>query len=432
MSSSNGKVNQQFEVDCFPGRPRILFIGLPENSHTQSWIDLLQGAQFNIRLFSMPTGVPPDEWQIPTYVTVYASTPSNAGTRRSLYSPRNIARFTKRGLSRLVFGSDSFQHLQERWLAKILKRWQPDIIHTLGIEQGGEFYLHVRRKYGLEGIGKWVLQTRGGSDLALAQFNPDRRIELTDVLKSCDQLISDNDENFRIARDLGVSEKQLAINGPIPGTGGVHVDSMRQKWVGPTSSRRSIIWPKAYDSPWAKMPPILEALKLCWDRIQPCEIHMFSMFAPDLMWYWTLPENMRRSCHTYGREERATILQFMLKSRVMLAPSLVDGVPNTMYEAMAAGALPIVSPLETILPIVRQEENVLFARNLYPTEIAEALVRAMTDDRLVDAAAEKNLALINRVANRETIRLRVIDFYESLAKQSQAATKGRKLKNVTS
>ena len=48
------------------------------------------------------------------------------------------------------------------------------------------------------------------------------------------------------------------------------------------------------------------------------------------------------------------------------------------------GAFPIVSPLETITNLIKQDENVLFARNLYPNEIADALIRAMMDDELVD------------------------------------------------
>ena len=101
----------------------------------------------------------------------------------------------------------------------------------------------------------------------------------------------------------------------------------------------------------------------------------------------------------------------------MLAPSLIDGVPNSLYEAMAFGALPIVSPLETIMPIVKQDKNVLFARNLYPDEIAAALVRAMTDDALVDKVAQNNLRLVEKIANRQTIRKQVIDFYYNLLRK---------------
>jgi glycosyltransferase involved in cell wall biosynthesis len=104
----------------------------------------------------------------------------------------------------------------------------------------------------------------------------------------------------------------------------------------------------------------------------------------------------------------------------MLAPSLVDGTPNAMFEAMATGAFPILSPLDTIRPLVRDPHNVLFARNLYPDEIGDALARAMNDDHLVDDAAGENLALVRTLADRATIRPRVIDLYETLASSPRA------------
>jgi glycosyltransferase involved in cell wall biosynthesis len=405
-----------FESDQYPGRPRILFIGLAENSHTHSWIDLLEGAAFNVRLFAMPTGIPPSDWKTRTYITAYSLENMDARSRKNLYPQRQAGLLGKRAMARLILGKDSAESLRQRWLARIIRRWKPNVIHTLGIEQGGEFYLQVRRRFGLEGIGKWVLQTRGGSDLALTHLDPKRRKELIDILGSCDQLISDNEQNFRIARELGVREEQIARIAPVPGTGGIDVEGLHKKWQGPTSSRRVIVWPKAYDSPWAKMLPTYEAIKMVWDRIQPCEIHMLSMLGEANMWFWSLPENIRRSCVPRERVSRAEVLQIMTKARVMLAPALIDGVPNSLYEAMGGGAFPIVSPLETIVPLVKNEENVLFARNLYPNEIAEAVARAMTDDALVDAAAERNLELVRRIANRDLIRPRVIEFYEKLSR----------------
>ena len=111
---------------------------------------------------------------------------------------------------------------------------------------------------------------------------------------------------------------------------------------------------------------------------------------------------------------REDVISLMIRSRVMLAPSLVDGVPNSLYEAMACGSFPIVSPLETITPIVENGKNVLFARNLYPEEIAESLFRAMADDRLVDDAAKLNVEIVKQFADRRDIERRAIDYYEKL------------------
>jgi len=303
----------------------------------------------------------------------------------------------------------------QKWLAKIIREWRPDIIHTLGMESGGEFYFDVRRRYGLDGLGKWVLQTRGGSDLALRHLDAELRPRIAEVLRSCDLLISDNQQNFRIARELGVREDQLASIAPVPGTGGIDVDALAARRPKPPSQSRLILWPKAYESPWSKALPVFEALKICWSQIQPCEIHILATTPETRQWYLTLPPTIRESCHVEDRVPRALVLDLMSQARVMLAPSLVDGVPNSLYEAMAAGALPIVSPLETIQPIVEEERNVLFARNLYPDEIAGALTRAMKDNRLVDTVAEQNLPLVRRIADRSAIRPHVVEFYKKLA-----------------
>ncbi|MDT7604820.1 MAG: hypothetical protein QOF61_2817 [Acidobacteriota bacterium] len=413
--------DSSFKSDPHPGKPKILFIGLAESTHTHSWIDLLEGAGFNVRLFALPSGVPPDDWQVRTYITSYYHAALDPPTRAALHPSNRAARFAKRQVAR-ARGVRTVEELAEQWLAKVVREWQPDVVHTLGLDPSGDFYFRARRKYRLEGIGRWVLQTRGGSDLALTHLDPSRRDQVAEVLRTCDQLLSDNRENFRIARSMGVREDQFSRIGTVPGTGGIDVDTLARKWDGTPSSRRLVLVPKVYECMWAKTLPVYEAIRLCWERIQPCEIHLLSMNWEAIQWYWALPEHIRRACHAHARLPRARVLEMMTGARVMLAPSLIDGTPNSMFEAMAAGALPIVSPLETITPVAEQETNVLFARNLYPHEIAEALCRAMSDDALVDGAAERNLELVRRLADRSKIKPRVVEFYETLAKESRGVS----------
>jgi glycosyltransferase involved in cell wall biosynthesis len=410
-----------FAPDPFPGKPRILFIGASESTHTHAWINVIEGEQFNVQLFGIPGTAPPNSWPVRTYVTLYDGLALDPATRKRLYPANRLARFVKwraprGGRERSVREDAKF------WLARIIRQWQPDIVHTLGLDPAGELYYDARRQYELQGIGKWILQLRGGSDLTLQSHDPARRDSMAPVLRACDQLLTDNPWNFDVVKSLGVRDEQLSRIGTVPGTGGIDIDSLAQNWRGAPSSRRLILWPKVYEGPWSKVLPVYEALKACWERLQPCELHMLSMNAEARSYYWTLPEHIRRWCHPNERVSRAQVLELTIRARVMLAPSLVDGVPNSMYEAMAAGALPIVSPLETIRPVVEQERNVLFARNLYPEEIAGALTRAMTDDALVDSAAKHNLELVRRIANRAEIQPRVVKFYNELA--GQPASKG--------
>jgi glycosyltransferase involved in cell wall biosynthesis len=201
----------------------------------------------------------------------------------------------------------------------------------------------------------------------------------------------------------------------VPGTGGVDVDLLASRASGPPSTRQVIVWPKAYECPWSKALPVFEALSQHWHRLPACEIHMLATVPETRMWFHALPSAIKRACVIDDRIPRDELIALMGRSRVMLAPSLVDGTPNSMFEAMATGAFPVLSPLETIRPLVENERNVLFARNLYPDDIGDALARAMNDDNLVDDAVADNRALVRRLADRATIRPRVVELYETLA-----------------
>jgi hypothetical protein len=305
--------------------------------------------------------------------------------------------------------------IEQRWLAQIVRDWRPHVVHTLGIEPAGELLFDTRRAHQIDTSIRWVLQTRGGSDLALSRFDPARRPRLAEVMCEADCILSDNPINFEIATEFGVGVDRISPIGTVPGTGGVDVDLLASFAVGEPSSRTVILWPKAYECPWSKALPVFEALTQHWHRFPDCEIHMLATVPESRMWFHAMPAAIKRACVIDDRIPRDAVLQLMGRSRVMLAPSLVDGTPNSMFEAMATGAFPVLSPLDTIRPLLREGRNTLFARNLYPDEIGDALARAMSDDNLVDDAAAENRELVRALADRATIRPKVVGLYESLA-----------------
>lgn len=437
-----------FDTDRFPGKPRILFVGFPESSHTHSWIDLLADAPFNVRLFALPSAEPPGDFDVKTYVTfpsarksqhnrklVFPSADSTlmglAITARSaldrgvLSTRPRTARLLQTGV-RLVerLGGNKQPTTAEAALAAVIREWQPDIIHTLGFDSASYLYLRTRKQYALEGIGRWVAQARGGPDLALQRYQSEYRELIEEVLRSCDHFIADNQPNYDYALSAGLTSEKIFEPGMgvVSGAGGMDVDQLRSMWTLPPSQReRVILWPKAYETYTAKAMPVFEAIINVWERIQPCRIEMIWMVQTDIkIWYEKmLPPHIKLHCPTAGRLTRDETLKRIASARVMLAPSLSDGIPNTMMEAMALGAAPLVSPLDTIAPVVNAEENVLFARNLYPDEIGEALVRLMTDDRLVDRMAANNLVRVREMADRQQVKARAVFYYETIVEMSR-------------
>ncbi len=406
-----------FDKDPFPGKPKILFIGLAQSSHTQSWIDLLAGQEFNVRLFAMPKGFPSPDWPVKTYINVpYEGVDdefrkymfSGMKGKIGLYCNK-VARRT--GLKPVAD--------PDIWLAHIIKKWRPDIIHVVGLfdDQGGLFYLQTRKKFKLEKYGRLVIQLRGGSDMELRRHNPEQRAIIQQALTECEQIICDNRANIQYAGDLGIPADKFPSFVPVPGAGGMEPGDPSSAMTAPSKRERIIFWPKAYECQWSKALPVLAGIQTAWEKAKPFEIHMLAVTPDVYEWCLAMPDEIRRHCHISRHIPRQEVFSLLQRARIMLAPSLVDGVPNCLYEAMAFGALPIVSPLNTITPVVKQDENVLFARNLYPDEIAAALVRAMTDDALVDRMAQNNLHLVERIANRETIRKQVVNFYTRLVQQ---------------
>jgi glycosyltransferase involved in cell wall biosynthesis len=443
--------NTKFQEDLYPGRPRILFVGFAESSHTHSWVDLLQSSTFNVRVFCLPSAVPPQDWGVKCYITKPGH-PERYATpnRQTVYPPvQNSAYgfiFKLRGwlrggqqviTNRIIRGAlgralDFSEKLLkgnqastiEESLTEIIKEWRPDVVHTLGFDPASYLYLNARKLHGLECIGRWVAQARGGPDLALQRYSPDFLPRILEVLKNCDHFIADNQQNYDYVKSIGIGSEKTSNPGMgvVSGAGGMDIGAFREMWTLPPSQReRVIVWPKAYETYTAKAMPVFEAILKVWDRLQPCRIEMLWMTQAEVqLWYQILfPKEKQESCPAFGRLGRDETLARIAKARVMLAPSLSDGIPNTMMEAMALGAVPLVSPLDTIVTVVKNEENVLFARNLYPDEIAEALVRLMEDDELVDRMAQNNLVRIKEMADRDRVRERALVFYDDVARINQ-------------
>jgi glycosyltransferase involved in cell wall biosynthesis len=93
-----------------------------------------------------------------------------------------------------------------------------------------------------------------------------------------------------------------------------------------------------------------------------------------------------------------------------------------MLEAMVMGALPIQSDTISTAEWINHGENGLLVPPEEPEAIADAIRRAVSDDDLVNRAAELNFEVAQKRLDQEVIRPQVIQLYEKVA--AQGRTKG--------
>lgn len=103
------------------------------------------------------------------------------------------------------------------------------------------------------------------------------------------------------------------------------------------------------------------------------------------------------------------------RAQVTVSVSEHDGTPNTLLEAMACGVFPVAGDLESIREWVEDDLNGLLIDPGNPSELADAVVKALSDVTLRANGVEHNLRLITerRVTYAE-VMARVEGFYRRI------------------
>lgn len=392
-------------------RPRILFVCFADSPHSQSWISLLKKSHFEVRVFASPTDLgtryPPVPWDFPTY-SLYQPDPSRQTSKTYWLLP------TFGWVRPIVRRITTRYDIATIWLAKIIRTWEPDIVHSLSFEHAAYSTWNALRRLPRQARPKWVISS-WGTEINFGIEDPNTRSKLSTCITECDGFIGDCYRDLYHAKSLGLLAGKLPPGPTIPTTGGIDLDELTGL-CRDLDQRKLILVPKAYETYANKTLPIVEALSLCEDITNGYQIHLL-MSSPEIQSYVKrLPSKIRERFTCAPTIPKQDVLAMYGAARVMIAPSLSDGTPNVMLEAMALGALPIMSPLSSIQEWINDGENGLFAHALYPEQIANALRRALLDDDLCKRAAQINQGIVTERANRSLIRNVMINYYQHLAR----------------
>ena len=119
-----------------------------------------------------------------------------------------------------------------------------------------------------------------------------------------------------------------------------------------------------------------------------------------------------------ARDEMAELFRL---AQVAVSPSLHDGTPNTLLEAMACGCLPVAGRIESIGEWIDDGVNGLLCDTTSVESLAGAMIRALDDAPLRQAARERNRQLIAERAEYNYVMQQAEAFYKEIIQRKHDA-----------
>ncbi len=405
--------------DDLISRMKILFVAIPDSIHTARWIGQLQGCGWDIHLFPSVPGVALHD-QIRD-ITVHSFFPHREKSGNAAIQPQEIqfsaqnafkTRLSRYPLLREVPLLKPKTYKPAWALARLIADLKPHIIHSMEFQTSGYLTLEAQRKHGNPGgFPKWIA-TNWGSDIYLFGRLPEHQEKIRQVLAACNYYSCECSRDVLLAKELGFAKVVLPV---FPNTGGFALDQVAAlRQPGPPSDRKLILL-KGYQT-WAGRALVgLRALEKCAELLRQGNYEV-AVYVP-------LPDvELAAALFTANTGVKTRIIprgtphQEMLRlhgqARISIGLSISDAISTSFLEAMAMGSFPVQSWTSCADEWVRDGETGLLVPPEDPEVVEQAIRRALTDDALVNRAAEVNYRTIAERAEYGALRQKTIQLYQ--------------------
>lgn len=340
--------------------------------HTRRWVEYFRGRGHEVKLWSMEPG-PASLGAVPL-----PRAPLPGALRYPLAVPR---------------------------LRRELAAFAPDLVNA-----------HYVPNYGLMGAlaGRRPLVVAAwGSDLLVVpRRDPLQRVRARFVLRRADRVIADSANLAAAARALGApAERVLEI------PWGVDPERFRP---GPPRERGLLLSTRMHEAVY-DIPVILEAAS----RILASHPHARLVVTGEGTQRSVLEALAARRlpagrCQFVGRVDTATMADWLARADIFLSASHSDSTSVSLLEAMASGAVPVVSDLEGNREWVSQGDGARLFPAGDPAALAQAIGSALASPLWLDTARERNRRVILERGSWPVNLGRIEALFESLAHAARA------------
>ena len=309
-----------------------------------------------------------------------------------------------------------------QYLTKLIEGLKPDLIHSLGLNVNWinrclpvvKAKKRLKQKFNIP----WIYSTWGSDLDYYAKMSPEHLEEVKSVLRECDYLTTECQRDFRLATEMDFNGNYLGF---FPDYGGVNLEEITKYSSSKKTSHRKIILLKGRDSgdggdPVGRAITAIKAFLLCKDILKGYKIVISQASSSVINAVHDIVKYTNLEIEILKYISYENLLQITGDSRIFIALTINDGLPSALIESMALGVFPIHSDLEPIREWIKNGENGFLVPAENPMAVAEALTKALEDDELVNNASLINKNLIKKYLSDDIIKARVIEMYETIAK----------------
>lgn len=302
-----------------------------------------------------------------------------------------------------------------RKLRAFIKEVQPDIVHAMRIPYEG--MLTASALQGIEPRPSFLVSVWGNDFTLHAPSTPLMKYYTRKVMRSVDGLHSDVERDVRLAKSWGLGEEKPAL--VAPGNGGIRGDVFYppQELV----KDPIIINPRGV-RPYVRNDSFFKAIPLVLAKQPDAKFLCTGMQNEPQAMGWVQEYGIENSVELLPAFPHEKMGEVFRGAQIVVSPSIHDGTPNTLIEAMACGCFPVAGVLESIREWITHGQNGLLFDSNNPQSIADAILLGLEREDLRTEAAGLNRNMISARAEYGANMKRVEEFYSVIRKRQLRVT----------
>ncbi len=311
---------------------------------------------------------------------------------------------------RSLAGPISLPFFQTRF-RNIVEEIHPDLVHALRIPFEGMLASNTP-----DGIP--LVVSIWGNDLTLhARESIFMAMFTRKTLRRADGLIADAKRDIRLGQEWGYAHGKPTL--VVPGAGGIRQEELENPSMLEVLPEELpvvpiVVNPRGQRPGSLRQDTFFRSIPLVLEKI-PTALFICPNLAKDgEAEHWVDSLNIQSNTKLWPRLERTQMWTLYKKAGIFVSPSIHDGTPNSMLEAIASGCFPIAGNIESMQEWVTSGENGLLIDATSPSDLANAIITALENPAMRAKAKKINAQIIAERATYKECMAMTEAFYSQI------------------